>query len=74
VVRLTPRAALPEAEISSFLKFAQAAFQQKRKTLRNNLLAAYPKEVLDAMPEAKERAEQLSLDQLTSLWRRLRAA
>ena len=71
VVRLTPRALLPPDEARKFLRFASAAFRQKRKTLRNNLLGSYDKDALDAMPENKQRAEQLRLDELIGLWRRL---
>jgi len=71
VVRLTPRTVLPPDEARKFLKFASAAFHQKRKTLRNNLLGSYDKAILDALPETKRRAEQLSLDELIGLWRRL---
>ncbi|MDX2182050.1 MAG: 16S rRNA (adenine(1518)-N(6)/adenine(1519)-N(6))-dimethyltransferase RsmA [Bryobacteraceae bacterium] len=65
VVRLTPFAKRdPE-----FLRFASSAFRQKRKTLRNNLLAAYP--AIGAMPEAGLRAEQLGVPQLKDLYARL---
>ena len=70
VVRLTPRANRP-AEPRAFLKFAGLAFQHKRKMLRNNLLGAYDKSRLDALPETKKRAEQLSIEELIELWRRL---
>ncbi len=70
VVRLTPRAQLLDNR-KAFLKFAGAAFRQKRKTLRNNLLSMYEKETLDAIPETKQRAERLSLADLIALWRRL---
>ena len=73
VVRLTPHPRLAPDDSKSFLKFASAAFRQKRKTLRNNLLGLYDKTRLDAMPETKQRAEQLSLDELTALWRRFDA-
>lgn len=71
VVRFKPRALLAPHEARRFLKFAGAAFHQKRKTLRNNLLGAYDKAILDAIPESKQRAEQLPLDELVALWRRL---
>lgn len=68
VVRLRPRAELPVSDPAEFLKFASAAFHQKRKTLRNNLLGTYEKDLLDSLPELKQRAEQLSIDQLIALW------
>jgi 16S rRNA (adenine1518-N6/adenine1519-N6)-dimethyltransferase len=71
VVRLTPRRELPVAEPKVFLKFASIAFRQKRKTLRNNLLGGYDKTKVDALPEAKQRAEQLSVGDLIALWQRL---
>jgi len=71
VVRLTPRAELPVAEPRAFLKFAAAAFHQKRKTLRNNLLGSYDRDKLDALPETKQRAEQLGVNELITLWQRL---
>ena len=71
VVQLTPRAQLAFAESREFLKFAAAAFHQKRKTLRNNLLGRYDKAKLDALPETKKRAEQLGLNELIALWRTL---
>lgn len=71
VVRLTPRRDLPMADPAAFLRFASLAFQHKRKTLRNNLLEQYDRAVLDALPEGKLRAEQMSLDALLDLYRRL---
>ena len=71
VVSLTPHTVLPPDEARKFIKFASAAFRQKRKTLRNNLLGSYDKAVLDATGETKQRAEQLRLDELIGLWRRL---
>jgi len=72
VVQLSPRergiAGLP-----GFLKFAQACFKQKRKTLRNNLLELYGAERLSTIAETRMRAEQLSVDQLADLYERLRA-
>lgn len=66
VVRLTPRStSLP----AGFLRFAGLCFRQKRKTLRNNLQALYPK--ITEHPEAGLRAEQLSVEQLKDLHSRL---
>lgn len=70
VVRLTPRASgFPDPE--RFLQFASLCFRQKRKTLRNNLIAAYDKSLVDSLPEARLRAEQLDLDRLLALYRKL---
>jgi 16S rRNA (adenine1518-N6/adenine1519-N6)-dimethyltransferase len=70
VVLLEPHAEPVTPEIDGFLKFASRAFHQKRKTLRNNLLGAYPG--IESQPESSLRAEQLSLQQLLSLFMRLR--
>ena len=70
-VRLTPRpplAALPDP--APFLQFAGRAFRHKRKTLRNNLEPFYGRQAA-LWPEARLRAEQLSLDQLLDLYRRV---
>jgi len=69
VIRLTPR---PEALVSdtgAFLRFASFCFRQKRKTLRNNLVAVYPS--IADQPESGQRAEQLSVEQLLDLHDRL---
>jgi 16S rRNA (adenine1518-N6/adenine1519-N6)-dimethyltransferase len=65
-----------ESEVKHFLEFVQTCFSQKRKTLRNNLLAiATDKKVHEALaatalrPDA--RAEQLSLAQFAALYRQL---
>lgn len=70
VVRLTPRERLP-ADKEEFLAFARACFRHKRKTLRNNLLAVYGRAV-EGIEQASRRAEQLSLDELVSVYERLR--
>lgn len=71
VVCLTPRQELPAADPAAFLRFVSLAFQHKRKTLRNNLVEQYDRAVLDALPEGKLRAEQMSLDALLDLYRQL---
>lgn len=74
VVRLVPRHSLEGFGIedrAGFLAFASQCFQQKRKMLRNNLAALYGKERVDSLPEAKSRAEQLSVSQLAALYRML---
>jgi 16S rRNA A1518/A1519 N6-dimethyltransferase RsmA/KsgA/DIM1 with predicted DNA glycosylase/AP lyase activity len=60
-------AGLPDP--APFLEFASRAFRHKRKTLRNNLEPFYGRHAA-LWPEARLRAEQLSLDQLLDLYRR----
>lgn len=74
VVRLTPLAETVDSDLSAFRRFASICFRQKRKNLRNNLSAAVGKDVLDALPEARLRAEQLSVADLSRLRLRLKAA
>lgn len=69
VVLLTIREKPLVEDMSAFLKFAAACFHQKRKNLRNNL-AVYGE--LGDFAESRLRAEQLGLDHLADLWRRLR--
>ncbi len=72
VVRLTPLAKpAPEPEL---VRFLEAAFRQPRKTLRNNLAALYGKKRLDQTPQAAQRAQQLSVEQLRALFEQLRAS
>lgn len=68
-VRLT-RKSNPPPNIPELLKFASRCFAQKRKTLRNNLRPFYG-EAADNIPESGLRAEQLSVEQMTDLYRRL---
>jgi 16S rRNA (adenine1518-N6/adenine1519-N6)-dimethyltransferase len=74
VVRLEPRDAAAELGITdpvAFLRFAGTCFLHKRKTLRNNLIAGYGKDRVDALHEVSRRAEQLSLAELAALYRQL---
>jgi 16S rRNA (adenine1518-N6/adenine1519-N6)-dimethyltransferase len=71
VIRLTPRPELAVADAEGFLTLVSRCFQMKRKTLRNNLAPFYPREIVDALPEAGMRAEQLSLQQFADLFGRL---
>ncbi len=74
VVRLEPRDAAADLGIVDpvpFLRFASACFRHKRKTLRNNLAPVYGTERIDALPEARLRAEQMSLADLAALYRKL---
>lgn len=73
-VRLLPRnraAELGLADPARFLRFAGQCFRQKRKTLRNNLAGIYGKAAMDGWPEAGKRAEELSIEELAGLYKRL---
>lgn len=74
VIRLTPRAELAVDDPEGFLGFASVCFRQKRKTLRNNLAAAYPPECYESRPEISQRAEQLSVAELVALYGHLKEA
>jgi len=76
VIRLTPIAdtGLDPSDMAGFLRFAGLCFHMKRKTLRNNLAAAYPAALVGGLPEAGLRAEQLSVAQLFALYRLLQKA
>lgn len=74
VVQLTPHPHPLVNDTEAFLRFASICFRQKRKTLRNNLTAAYDRDLVEAQPEARLRAEQLGVAQLADLFARLRAA
>jgi len=72
VVTLEPRPRdLGIVDPAAFLKFVALCFRHKRKSLRNNLAEAYGKERVDAWPEARLRAEQISLDGFAEMWRRV---
>jgi 16S rRNA (adenine1518-N6/adenine1519-N6)-dimethyltransferase len=69
VLRFTPRAT--NVDVAGFLKFASLCFHQKRKTLRNNLKDRYEPERVESIAGAKARAEELSVEQLIELYRKL---
>ncbi len=69
VVRLVMRDAIDDQE--KFLEFAARCFSHKRKTLRNNLIGYYRKELVEAQPEAGLRGEQLSIPLMRGLMERL---
>lgn len=64
-VRLERKVGVP-AGLPDLLRFVGRSFAHKRKTLRNNLRPFYG-ERADSMPEARLRAEQLSIDQFIAL-------
>ena len=53
------------------LEFLGACFRSPRKTLRNNLRGLFPTKLVTSDKCAGLRAEQLSLDELEAMWRRL---
>lgn len=69
VVLLEPRPPVVQ-DVDAFLRFAGHCFKQKRKTIRNNLAPVYG-ETVNTWPEAGMRAEQLSLEQLAEMFRRV---
>jgi 16S rRNA (adenine1518-N6/adenine1519-N6)-dimethyltransferase len=74
LIRFRPRHRAAELRINDtarFLSFVKLCFHQKRKTLRNNLAAAYGKDALNGRPEAGRRAEQLTLGEFADLYLRL---
>lgn len=73
-VRLTPRAPSTEGPHATpeFEEFLALSFRQKRKTLRNNLAGVYSRSMLAAIPETSRRAEQLSLEELSAVYERLK--
>jgi 16S rRNA (adenine1518-N6/adenine1519-N6)-dimethyltransferase len=64
------RKAHPPQNLLELLKFVSRCFAHKRKTLRNNLRPFYGA-AADHLPEARLRAEQLSIEQITDLHARL---
>lgn len=71
IVQLTPRPEPLIDDAQAFLSFAALCFHQKRKKLRNKLAGVYPLDLVDCKPEAGLRAEQLSVEQMIGLYRRL---
>jgi 16S rRNA (adenine1518-N6/adenine1519-N6)-dimethyltransferase len=76
--RFAPRFAQFGVEEATFLRFARAAFAQKRKTLVNNLRAAGISAAIAsaalaaAAVPADARAESLTIEALASIWQFLR--
>lgn len=72
VVRLEPLPEAPAAdEAEGLLRFVGQCFHQKRKTIRNNLAGNYGKDLVDSWPEAGLRAEQIGIDGLKAMYRRV---
>jgi 16S rRNA (adenine1518-N6/adenine1519-N6)-dimethyltransferase len=73
VIRIAPQAPEDAVDAEAFLRFVSVCFRQKRKTLRNNLAAAYPREAIDSRPGLSRRAEQLPVNEFLDLYRALNA-
>jgi len=71
VVQLERHATAEAGDPTPMLAFLGLCFKQKRKTLRNNLGPIFGNALVEAQPEAQKRAEQLTLDEFRSLYRRL---
>lgn len=54
-----------------FLEFVLRCFRQKRKTIRNNLAGTVSRAVLDSIAETGRRAEDLSLEEFVTVYRKL---
>jgi 16S rRNA (adenine1518-N6/adenine1519-N6)-dimethyltransferase len=67
VIELTPRSTAVTEDPKGLVQFAGLCFRQKRKMLRNNLSGSFRTEAIDAQPEARLRAEQLTVAQLADL-------
>jgi 16S rRNA (adenine1518-N6/adenine1519-N6)-dimethyltransferase len=72
VVRLVMR---PEIDVpEKLLAFLKSAFRQPRKTLLNNLSGMYERSRLAVLPDSRLRAQEMSLEELRALWRKLEGA
>ena len=69
VVLLEPHPPLVQ-DSGAFLEFIGRAFQQKRKTIRNNLGPLYGTERIESWPEAGLRAEQIPVGKLVEMFQR----
>jgi 16S rRNA (adenine1518-N6/adenine1519-N6)-dimethyltransferase len=78
VIRLTPRYREEHSSAvtdpAPLLAFVGLCFRQKRKTIRNNLAGIFGREALEGIPELDMRAEQLTLEEFRSLYRKMAGA
>jgi 16S rRNA (adenine1518-N6/adenine1519-N6)-dimethyltransferase len=68
VVLIEPHGVPSGLDAEAFLRFASHCFRHKRKTIRNNLLDVYGRDLVDAWPEAGLRAEQIPLAGLVEMY------
>ena len=73
VIRIAPQTREYAVDAEPFLRFVSVCFRQKRKTLRNNLAAAYPRQAIDSESGLSRRAEELSVEEFVGLYRALNA-
>jgi len=73
VIRIAPQTPEDGVDAEAFLRFVSVCFRQKRKTLRSNLAAAYPREAINSRPGLSRRAEELSVVEFLELYRTLNA-
>jgi len=64
----------PNAPPAGLLPFLSDCFRAPRKMLRNNLSGRFSAETLAADPDGKMRAQQMTLEELSEMWRRLSKA
>ena len=74
VVLLEPHGRSRDLDTARFVRFLGRCFEHKRKTIRNNLSAAYGKQLVDAWPEAGLRAEQIPLAGFLAMYARIAAS
>jgi 16S rRNA (adenine1518-N6/adenine1519-N6)-dimethyltransferase len=69
VIRIAPLEREDGVDPDAFLRFVSSCFRQKRKTLRNNLSAIYPRDVVASHAGLSRRAEELSVEDFLELYR-----
>jgi len=71
VVLLEPHRRDWGVDREGLIEFVGRSFVHKRKTIRNNLAEFYGKDRVDGWPEARLRAEQLSVEALAAMYARI---
>jgi len=73
VIRIAPQKRTHDVDADAFLRFVSVCFRHKRKTLRNNLAAAYSREAIDSRAGLSRRAEELPVEEFVELYRAMNA-